>query len=163
MGVTKADIEGKGKRRCFECRCEGNEDPLCPACALKVLIGEPAVAENIQSDRGMHTPSGGAMSAAGLVKTWAGMLTGCNKYNDLADTVAIEVTEHTPRRAGAQFHAGQGLQLWQVQYIGRWGSSTVEIYVGEAFADMRANWSRTSAAGIPHPRHLMQTASYVNC
>ena len=31
--------------------------------------------------------------------------------------------------------------MWQIQYLGRWGGNTVDIYVGEAFAELRAGWS----------------------
>ena len=69
-----------------------------------------------------------------------------SKLDDAGKSVDIEVSEHTPRRAGAQFHAKRGLALWQIQYIGRWGSSTVELYVAEAVADTRAHWSRAQGS-----------------
>ena len=84
------------------------------------------------------------MNHAGLARVWREMLKRSARYIDAGDVTEVQVTEHTPRRAGSQFHARRGLKLWQIQCIGRWAGNTVERYVGEAFADIRAGWSMSS-------------------
>ena len=69
------------------------------------------------------------------------MLAAVPRFDDAGKPVDAEVTEHTARRTGAQFHARRGLALWQIQYVGRWGGNTVEQYVAEAFAEIRADWA----------------------
>ena len=71
-----------------------------------------------------------------------------DKCEDSGEVSLREVSEHTPRRTGTQFHIIRGLRLWQVQYIGRWGSATVEIYAAEASAKINASWSTLVAKGI---------------
>ena len=80
------------------------------------------------------------------------MLSEVSKRDGMGGVVDRKATEHTPRRTGAQFHARRGLALWQIQYIGRWGGSTVEVYVAEALAEVRAAWSSSRAGvGLSHP------------
>ena len=55
------------------------------------------------------------------------------------------LSEHSLRRMGAQFYARRGIQLPVIQFIGRWGSATVERYVAEALAG-RAEWAPILAA-----------------
>ena len=55
------------------------------------------------------------------------------------------LSEHSLRRTGAQFYARRGVPLPVIQYIGRWGSATVERYVAEALAG-RAEWAPLLAA-----------------
>jgi len=146
LGMTKADIEGRGKRRCFLCICVGaaGSDLTCPACSLEKLVldGRRRCDEGAVDDFLVVGPRGGQVNHAGLAKVWREMLAGSARYGDAGDVTELEVTEHTPRRAGSQFHARRGLKLWQIQYIGRWGGSSVEKYVGEAFSDLRAGWSK---------------------
>lgn len=146
LGATKTDIEGVGRRRCFLCICArgGGTDALCPACSLRRLLDQGGAGE----DPLLRGPGGRAVDHSGLLRVWRDMLCAAQRFDDVGDAVGAEVTEHTPRRAGAQFHARRGLALWQIQYLGRWGSNTVEIYVGEAFADLRACWSEASGDSI---------------
>jgi len=148
LGETKADIEGRGKRRCFLCTCGSGPDPLCPACGLEVLLDGRGGTKAEQMEHLIEGPGGKRVDYSGFVKVLAAMCAGAAKYDDLGDEVKAEVSGHTPRRAGAQFHVRRGLQLWQVQYIGRWGSNSVEIYVGEALAESRAGWSEGIAEDI---------------
>ena len=93
------------KRRCLLCVCVGTvgSDVSCPSCALEILVG----------------PRGGLVNHAGLARVWREMLKGSARYTDAGDVSEVEVTEHTPRRAGSQFHARRGLKLWQVHFLGR--------------------------------------------
>ena len=144
--LPEADNEGRGKRRCFLCVCVGTvgSDVSCPSCALEILVGH----------------RGGQVNHAGLARVWREMLKGSARYTDAGDVSEVEVTEHTPRRAGSQFHARRGLKLWQVKFLGRWSGNTVEKYAGEAFADIRAGRSMgsgTSAVPKVHRRSVDDT------
>ena len=55
------------------------------------------------------------------------------------------MSEHSLRRSGAQMYARRGVPLAVIQHIGRWGSATIERYVGEALA-ARASWAPLMAA-----------------
>ena len=147
LGVTKMDIEGRGKRRCFSCTCAVVELRLiCPACAIKNQIDFRISEGACGSDPLFASPGGYKVQAAGLLKVWAEMCHNTDKLDDHGEPIVKEVTEHTPRRTGAQFHAKRGLMLWQIQYLGRWGGSSVELYVAEAMADLRATWSKGTSS-----------------
>ena len=108
LGQTKADIEGRGKRRCFLCICVGTvgSDVICPSCALEILLRNcPERASG--HDCGMLLvvgPRGGQVNHAGLARVWRDMLEGSARYTDAGDVTEVEVTEHTPRRAGCSMH-----------------------------------------------------------
>ena len=93
------------------------------------------------------TPGGGRVTSRGLVQVWSELCSLSTCYDDVGEQSLRGVSEHTPRRSGTQFHIKRGLQLWQVQYIGRWGGSTVELYAAEAFADLRSSWAVSVAQG----------------
>ena len=123
LGATKMDIEGKGKRRCFACICgkRVGDTVLCPACALGGLLRRRREQGAGDQDFLLVSPCGDAVSHVGLSTVWKEMLKDAQKKDDRDEQSLHDVSEHTPRRAGAQFHARRGLQLWQIQYIGRWG------------------------------------------
>ena len=66
-------------------------------------------------------------------------------FDDWGERTERLVTGHSPRRVGAQWLTKLGLTLWQVMYIGRWGSRTVERYVGEAAAWNNSKLSTVAA------------------
>jgi hypothetical protein len=92
------------------------------------------------------TPSGHAPTALGTIMVWQAIAAESPKYSDegVAST-DWRVTGHTARRSGAQWLIRRGLELWQVQYIGRWGSSTVELYIAEVMAERRAELAELAA------------------
>ena len=148
LGSTKMDIEGVGRRRCFLCICpqDGSGDLVCPACALARLRPKEPSEEDGGDGKLVLGPGGMEVSHLGLCRAWRRMLADVPRFDDTGKQVDAEITEHTARRTGAQFHARRGLALWQIQYIGRWGGPTVEIYVGEAFAEIRAGWADAGAS-----------------
>ena len=63
-------------------------------------------------------------------------------------------TEHSARRAGAQYYARRNVPVSLIQFIGRWGGDTVRRYIAEALHDLAATApvmaaTRCGAAGIP--------------
>ena len=143
LGCTKMDIEGVGRRRCFLCICPSGAaaDGLCPACALSRLLAGASGGPGANAEKLVRGPAGHEVSHQGLCRAWRAMLAAVPRFDDAGKPVDAEVTEHTARRTGAQFHARRGLALWQIQYVGRWGGNTVEQYVAEAFAEIRADWA----------------------
>ena len=71
--------------------------------------------------------------------------------DDFGEPTTRELTGHSPRRVGAQWLTTLGLDLWQVAYIGRWGSSSVERYVAEAAAHRSAVFSVTAGMALSRP------------
>ena len=164
LGATKMDIQGTGRRRCFSCICGESgrgRNELCPACALARLLRRGTDQDPPTERRLLVDPAGQHVTHAGLRKTWKLMLQAAEKLDDSGDPCEADVTEHTPRRAGAQFHARRGLALWQIQYLGRWGGNTVEVYVGEAFSDLRADWSLSSGDAPTTKRARLEYAQEV--
>jgi len=45
-------------------------------------------------------------------------------------------SEHSMRKAGAQYYARKSVPLFLIQFIGRWGSLVVSQYVGNAFLEL---------------------------
>ena len=149
LGATKTDIKGLGKRRVFACICGKGDlpDSFCPAFVM-VHQFERRQQEGAQPDDPLFcTPLGSRVTSRGLTQVWAEMCSFVHRFDDVGDQSDRDVSEHTPRRSGTQFHIRRGLQLWQVQYIGRWGGNTVEIYAAEAFADARSGWAISVAQG----------------
>jgi hypothetical protein len=150
LGATKTDIKGLGKLRGFVCICsvQGLPTSLCPSCQLRKVTVMRKVEGASDDDPLFVTPLGQRCTGQGLAKVWAMMCEVVDKCEDSGEVSLREVSEHTPRRTGTQFHIVRGLRLWQVQYIGRWGSATVEIYAAEASARINASWSTLVAKGI---------------
>ena len=142
LGCTKINIKGVRRRRCFLCICASGAaaDGLCPACALSRLLAGASGGSGANAGKLVRGPAGHEVSHQGLCRAWRAMLAAVPRFDDAGKSVDAEVTEHTARRTGAQFHARWGLALWQIQYVGRWGGNTVEQYVAEAFAEIRADW-----------------------
>lgn len=58
------------------------------------------------------------------------------------------ITGHTLRVTGAQGMARAGLDVWAIQLLGRWGSSTVMTYIRDAQLDTATSWaSRAASSG----------------
>ena len=87
------------------------------------------------------------MDGHGLATAWADLTVRTGRFDEAGEQTQKTLSEHSPRRAGTHFHIHRGLKLWQVQYIGRWGGATVEIYAGEAFARARSGWALAVARG----------------
>ena len=60
------------------------------------------------------------------------------RFDDAGKPIEAEVTEHN--RVG-RISRPSRLVLWQIQCVGRWGGSTVEHHITEAFAEIRADWA----------------------
>jgi hypothetical protein len=148
LGATKTDIEGRGKRRCFMCVCGKGDLPacLCPSCVLTDHLATRTAAGAEPEDPLFCTPGGHAPTALGTIMVWQAIAAESPKYSDegVAST-DWRVTGHTARRSGAQWLIRRGLELWQVQYIGRWGSSTVELYIAAVMAERRAELAALAA------------------
>ena len=56
------------------------------------------------------------------------LLEGSVPYTGGGDVTEFEVTEHTLRRAGSQFHVRRVLKLWQIPETDWWSGNTVEKY-----------------------------------
>ena len=54
------------------------------------------------------------------------------------------VSGHSLRRAGAQSFARRGMEEWKIEFIGRWGSTTVKRYTSdsESYHTLAAGFSK---------------------
>ena len=135
LGKTKTDIQGISCRRIFDCVCATALAPrLCPYHVLHTVscLRESSVAQ--PSDPLFAAKRGGFPTHDGTVTAWRRIVGPDATVDDWGDHTCRELTGHSPRRVGAQWLTRLGLSLWQVMYIGRWGSQSVERYISEAAA-----------------------------
>ena len=72
-------------------------------------------------------------------------------YQKFSALLSLHITEHSFRRAGAQYFARRGVAIGVIQYLGRWGSETVYRYVGDAMDARTKHASRQAAEGSYEP------------
>lgn len=128
----------------FRCTCdlacapppsEDAFDPLCPFHLMADLFAERAK-RNLSPDHALFPSEDGSVTTRKAVIESLKVITGQSN-----------VTEHSPRRSGAQWLARCGLPLWKIQFLGRWGSETVRSYVEEAFVEVAADFAREARVG----------------
>ena len=136
LSATKCDTRATGCLRTLACICDKGVDGPCPYCTIGEVI-------RIRRERGLGpkdplfpAADGKAASSAAAVRTIR-RVTGRDR-----------ATEHSCRRAGAQWYARRHLDLYLIQFLGRWGSMTVALYVGEA---LQGQLARRAARGEPEP------------
>eukprot|EP00959_Pyramimonas_sp_CCMP1952_P013145 277785-Pyramimonas_sp.AAC.1 len=57
-------------------------------------------------------------------------------------------TGHSPRVSGAVRMAMSGVEIWEIQLFGRWGSSAILSYIRESPLAASAAWARQTAEGL---------------
>ena len=131
--ATKMDPGGRGCKRTLGCICGQVLGP-CPFCGIRELLA-------LRQERGLGpkdplfpTTKGRAPKPKAVTATLRKVL-----QDELA-------TEHSMRRAGAQMYARRGLLLFLIQFLGRWGGSTILRYTEEAFEQQLAQASTARAA-----------------
>ena len=75
------------------------------------------------------------------------LIVGEHVTDDLGQPSQRRLSKHSARRAGAQLLVRRGRPLAEVQYMGRWGSQTVERYVAEAAAHVATQSARPGGTG----------------
>ena len=142
LGCTKMDIEGVGRRRCFLCICPSGAaaDGLCPACALSGLLAGASGGPGANAEKLVRGPAGHEVSHQGLCRAWREMFAAVPRFDDASKPVDAEVTEHTARRTGAQFHPRPtGARAVANPVRGALGWQHSGAYVAEAFVEIRAD------------------------
>ena len=123
LGPTKMNPEGRSCPRSLVCSCKGEEPEskwCCPTHALMRIMA----ARRKLGLTGKH-----CLVCDKVGKSVTARRTIESIRRATGDVLA---TEHSMRRSGAQWYAAKGVALFIIQFIGRWGSSTVEKYVGNA-------------------------------
>ena len=135
LGVTKTDIRGSGCIRAFDCTCSTVlASTLCPNHVLAYAVQRRLNCGASSEDPLFATPTGAQPMKKATIHAWRSVVPAKMLRDDFGEPTTRELTGHSPRRVGAQLE----LDLWQVAYIGRWGSSSVEHYVAEAAAHRSA-------------------------
>jgi hypothetical protein len=124
LGPTKEDITGRGCKRTLVCACSGaassqRAHAICPVHAIAKVMEERERLGLSAKHPLFPQEEGRASTAAGV-------------YKQLSALLKTKVTEHSFRRAGAQYYARRGVSIGIIQFIGRWGSETVYRYIDEA-------------------------------
>jgi hypothetical protein len=131
LGPTKMNPDGRSCPRSLVCSCTGRGSgrmraALCPVHALLDLLAA-------RSALGLESKHSLLCSESGHSVTSALTIASLRAVSGDA-----QATEHSMRRAGAQYYARSGVMLFIIQFLGRWGSAAVERYVGNAFIDVAA-------------------------
>ena len=134
LRATKMDAAGAGCQRTLECICATSLRGPCPFCSLALLLEARKRAGLGGKDPLFPDRQGRAASRRTVVQT-------------LRRLLKVMATEHTMRREGSQLLARRGVLLYLIQFLGRWGGSTVERYVAEALRGQLARASSACAAG----------------
>ena len=135
LGVIKTDIRGSGCIRAFDCTCSTALVPtLCPYHVLAYAV-QRRLNRGASSEGPLFaTPAGTQPTKKATIHAWRDVVPANLLRDGFGEPTTRELTGHSPRRVGAQWLATLGLNLWQVAYIGRWGSSSVKRCVAEAAA-----------------------------
>ena len=168
LPVSKMDPDGKGATRAHTCCCARHNDtstiqPLnggegrviqdnkavCVYCALKQQVADISefYGVNPRDDVAADLPLfpsklGKVVSKASTVKSWQGMLT---SVVGRSAAQKRRVRGHTGRRSGAKSLTRLGWRRDSVQFMGRWGGDTVDIYIGE----VRGETALPLGQGVP--------------
>eukprot|EP00971_Amphidinium_carterae_P221301 4393285-Amphidinium_carterae.1 len=131
LSKSKTDIEAKGCIRFPACICkeERGRVEICPACQLEQVAAMRKEQGAQDSDILFIAANGGPPDKRSVIQVWQDI---CYKHqlkDDLGGDAVRKLTGHSPRRSGAQWLARRGLQLWEIQHLGRWGSDAIELYI----------------------------------
>ncbi|MCP4239085.1 MAG: hypothetical protein GY772_00825 [bacterium] len=136
--MSKTDQEAKGARRELACSCK--RTPWCGPCAVRRQL------RRLEGTFGWKLADGGPWrwplfpNLRGKIPTKKAVVEGWQRLVKKGETV--KVSGHSGRRSGAKAYARAGWQLWQVQFVGRWGSKEVKRYTQEAFAERVPDWEQ---------------------
>ena len=134
LGANKTDFRGAGCRRTLGCICNKETDRnvlrrICPFHLLAAHVGQMTGRAALPDQPLFPDVNGEAISRAGWRRA-------------LMVATGLKVSEHSPRRSGAQWLAMCGLSEDKIQFLGRWGNEAVRRYIAEARANLTASWSR---------------------
>jgi hypothetical protein len=153
LPASKSDVEARGVARAHGCCCGlVSMTPSCPYHAilaqlsrLKRMFPERWTAEGPAPDLPLFPASDGSVvtkermtetiiEAARLLGVALASADGSGR-----------VSGHSLRATGAQGLARAGLDVWAIQLLGRWGSSSVLSYIREVPLELSASWASRAA------------------
>lgn len=132
LGPTKTNPTGRECPRTLRCCCRV-EPSKCPVHALLRIMAARRRMGMSDQDALFPTPEGMASSRRGIIGSLRSV------------SGSSRLTEHSMRRMGAQYYARHGVSNSYIEFMGRWGSATVLLYIGEALQN-RASESAVIAA-----------------
>ena len=149
LGPTKMNPAGRDCPRALACSCDLMDcASTCPVCSLKRVLAARSALGLSDKHCVICDEHGQAVTARIMIQSLRRV------------TGVATVTEHSMRRAGAQHYASRGVALFVIQFLGRWGSSTVERYVANAFVKIAALASRGKdnyrASGLERLNELLE-------
>jgi hypothetical protein len=133
LPVSKADPTALGEERTHCCICKDNvTSDFCPACAL---WEQRSYALGISKGDVTAPLFPNAFGFTATKKAAVDTIIEAAKQLELpihTASGALRFTGHTMRCSGAVYLAGQGVDLWRIQLLGRWGSETFKLYTKKA-------------------------------
>jgi len=132
LRVQKNDPQGTGCTRTHTCTCKLTPQCLCPyhvalfqmQVALDMGKGNP-------SSPFFPTMAGHTFAKTGFIKAVHSICEALN-VDIYGPNGAPLITGHVARATGAVFLAENGVELWRIQLLGRWGSEAIKIYIRDA-------------------------------
>ena len=150
LPASKADQEAKGTSRTHACACSaGQIRPDCPVHALwdQILLLKKLYPQQHQAGTPdavlplFPTLEGTAIDKSNFTQT----VVVAARHLGLPETAAggmERLSGHSMRATGAQGLARLGMDIFSIQLLGRWGSSTVLAYVRDAAVGQTAALAR---------------------
>lgn len=122
LPVSKCDQQGMGARRTLKCNCRDSYFDWCPRKLGHKLVMDAKLKGMFTDARLFRDFRGAGTSKTGVIKKWK-------------KTFGEDAFGHSPRRSGAMFYMRQGLPIQELAFLGRWKSSVVLQYTGEALQE----------------------------
>ena len=146
LGVsgTKTNIAGGGVPITLACLCKESFTLPCPCCDVGTQLG---ILKDPNSPL-FPTSQGGAPSKEGMAETWRWAA----RQLGVPEMLALQVTGHAPRVAGAMFLAMMGIEEARIMSLARWGSAAIRGYTRRAHLWSVSNVTLQAAIGASQQR-----------
>ena len=152
LPASKTDVEASGVSRAHGCCCVGGVMASCPYHAIQAQLQRlkrlfPGKwCQGVPSrDLPLFPASDGTVVSKDHMKDTIVEAARRLGVPLVALDGSARVSGHSLRATGAQGLARAGVDIWAIQLLGRWGSSTVLEYVREVPLEMSTSWAARAA------------------
>ena len=149
LPASKTDVEARGVSRAHGCSCSSSSRSLsCPYHAvleqlerLRARFPERCLDGAFDQDLPLFPSSSGEVVTKDAMT--ATIVSAAERLGvpTAAPDQSARVSGHSLRVTGAQGLARAGVEVWAIQLLGRWGSSTVLEYIREVPLELSSSWA----------------------
>ena len=132
LRVQKTDPQGSGCTRTHTCTCSTLPACLCPYHVGKAQQEIASTANGGRTDAPFFPAANNNMFTKKGFVSMVQVICKALGVPTHAPNGASLVTGHVPRATGAIFFAENGVEVWRIQLLGRWGSGAIKLYIKDA-------------------------------